>query len=108
MILRLRQIAGVLALLLALFVLSGATAAQAGCRSICISERHWAQLVKEDASGAHWVPDVGAARCGRNCDGESCTDGAKNHGRCGRVCGSTGEYACYGQKRGWNYSWRLP
>jgi hypothetical protein len=25
-----------------------------------------------------------------------------------RVCGQTGEYACYGYKRGWNYAWRLP
>jgi len=96
------------ALLLGVILLGGMSAAQAGCRSICISERHWTQLVKEDGTGAHWGPDVSSARCGRSCDGTSCTDGAKNYGRCGRVCGSKGDYACYGQKRGWNYSWRLP
>jgi hypothetical protein len=94
--------------LLALLVLGGATAAHAGCRSICISERHWAQLVAELRTNVHWWPSVIAGRCGQDCAGRRCTDGAKNYGRCGRVCGQTGEYACYGYERSWNYSWRLP
>ena len=97
-----------LAILLGLVVLGSASAAQAGCRSICISERHWGQLVAEQKNNVHWGPSVSPARCGDNCAGGRCTDGAKNYGRCGRVCGQTGEYVCYGQNRGWNYSWRLP
>jgi hypothetical protein len=95
-------------LALAMLMLGGIVTAEAGCRSICISERHWAQLVQEDKIAAHWWPSVSPARCGPSCDSANCTDGAKNYGRCGRVCGSKGEYACYGQKRGWNYSWRMP
>jgi hypothetical protein len=106
MTLGLRQIGGVLAL--TCFVAICATAAQAGCRSICISERHWTQLVAEHKIDVYWGPSVGPAKCGGECAGGACKDGARNYGRCGRVCGEKGEYACYGQKRGWNYSWRLP
>jgi len=102
----LRKIAGVLTL--AIVALIGASAAHAGCRSICISERHWAQLVAEHKSDVYWWPNVSPARCGETCAGAACKDGARNYGRCGRVCGEKGEYACYGQQRGWNYSWRLP
>jgi hypothetical protein len=103
---RLDQIAGLLAL--AFVAASSASDAHAGCRSICISERHWAQLVQETRADIYWSPSVSPARCGEPCAGDSCKDGARNYGRCGRVCGEKGEYVCYGQKRGWNYSWRLP
>ena len=108
MTLGLRQITGISALMFASMAAGSAMPAHAGCRSICITERHWAELVAEQKTNVHWWPSVSPARCGENCGGGTCTDGAKNYGRCGRVCGETGEYACYGQKRGWNYSWRLP
>jgi hypothetical protein len=75
---------------------------------ICISEGHWQELVRQHKTNVYWYPTVRGKQCGTDCAGDSCKDGAKNFGRCGQVCGPSGSNACYGQKRGWNYSWQLP